>query len=1087
MNRRMTIGLGATVSAAALATGVAWAEDKPLYQPVPAWVKPAAQSASITPPAAGSEPPPVTLLLTDQQVVLEPGAITTYSQIAMRIGTPQGLSAGNISLPWRPDTDTLIIHRLAIRRGDKTIDVLAAGQTFTVVRRETNLESATLDGVLTANIQPEGLQVGDIVDFAMSIVSRDPVMKQNVEYVGATWNALPITRAHLRVQWPSSMTVRFNAVSGLPAVQPVKANGSTTIDFSLDDVVPLVLPKGAPTRFQIGRMLEVSTFTTWSDVAALLAPLYAQTAVLPADGPLVAEVERIRAGSVDPKVRTEAALSLVQDRIRYVALAMGTGGLVPADTKTTWSRRFGDCKGKTVMLVAILRSLGITAEAVAVSSGLGDGMDTRLPRVSAFDHVLVRATIGGTVYWLDGTRTGDVSLDRLTVPAFGWGLPLVSKNAALVRMIPAPLDRPQTDVAIRINATGGLMTPAPIEIETVMRGDAAIALGAAIAGLTGDARDRAMRDYWKGQYDFVDVASTATDFDPKSGERRLSMKGKARMDWTSGWYETDGMGIGYRADFARDVGLNRNAPFAVPYPYNLRTVETILLPPGFPEQKPEGKNDIALTVAGIEYHRRVTLKGGVFTAERTERSLAAEFPAKDAPAAQATLRDLADQTLYIRRPASYRVTDNDLAVWQAKTLTSDGAYIDRGNALLDRGRHGEAIKDFDAALAIDPKDVTALADRGVAKVWMQDYVGAARDLQAAETLDPRNAIVWRGRALQAEMTDDLKSARAAYARALEIDPGSSFALNGRARMARSLGDPDAALTDLAAIIALEPTNADTYLVRANIQRASGKPEAVAAEAAALIKAAPDNSYVHVVAARIYQSLGRRDDALREFDRALAIKPAAYIYLNRIDSRPKTDRTGKMADLTLAAKLEPQSPDVLAKKADLLVEDDKFIEAITLYDAQLAKTPADVRLLLARGFAKIRAGDTKGSAVDLATAGSQSKSAPQFNNLCWTKAVAGLALESALADCNRALTLSPKTAAFLDSKGMVLLRLGRTDEAIVAYDQALAIRPDIAGSYYGRGIAWKRKADPARADADVAAARKIDAGIIEEFAGYGVTS
>jgi tetratricopeptide (TPR) repeat protein len=179
-------------------------------------------------------------------------------------------------------------------------------------------------------------------------------------------------------------------------------------------------------------------------------------------------------------------------------------------------------------------------------------------------------------------------------------------------------------------------------------------------------------------------------------------------------------------------------------------------------------------------------------------------------------------------------------------------------------------------------------------------------------------------------------------------------------MARSLGDPDAALTDLAAIIALEPTNADTYLVRANIQRASGKPEAVAAEAAALIKAAPDNSYAHVVAARIYQSLGRRDDALREFDRALAIKPAAYIYLNRIDSRPKTDRTGRMADMTLAAKLEPQSPDVLAKKADLLVEDDTFIEAITLYDAQLAKTPADVRLLLARGFAKFAQEIRKGA-------------------------------------------------------------------------------------------------------------------------------
>jgi len=75
------------------------------------------------------------------------------------------------------------------------------------------------------------------------------------------------------------------------------------------------------------------------------------------------------------------------------------------------------------------------------------------------------------------------------------------------------------------------------------------------------------------------------------------------------------------------------------------------------------KNDIAKTVAGIGYRRRVTLKGSVFTAERTEHSLMPEFPAKDAPAAQATLRDLADQMLYNRRAASI--------VWRARGVKVD--------------------------------------------------------------------------------------------------------------------------------------------------------------------------------------------------------------------------------------------------------------------------------------------------------------------------------------------------------------------------------------------------------------------------------
>jgi hypothetical protein len=48
----------------------------------------------------------------------------------------------------------------------KSIDVLGSGQTFTTLRREQNLEQAVLDGVLTANLNSEDLQVGDILEVA---------------------------------------------------------------------------------------------------------------------------------------------------------------------------------------------------------------------------------------------------------------------------------------------------------------------------------------------------------------------------------------------------------------------------------------------------------------------------------------------------------------------------------------------------------------------------------------------------------------------------------------------------------------------------------------------------------------------------------------------------------------------------------------------------------------------------------------------------------------------------------------------------------------------------------------------------------
>lgn len=73
------------------------------------------------------------------------------------------------------------MNKVHIIRDGRRIDVLGAGQTFTTVRRETNLEAAMLDGTLTAAIQPEGLQVGDIINVAVTTEHVDPVLKGHVE------------------------------------------------------------------------------------------------------------------------------------------------------------------------------------------------------------------------------------------------------------------------------------------------------------------------------------------------------------------------------------------------------------------------------------------------------------------------------------------------------------------------------------------------------------------------------------------------------------------------------------------------------------------------------------------------------------------------------------------------------------------------------------------------------------------------------------------------------------------------------------------------------------------------------------------
>ncbi|WP_454886763.1 DUF3857 domain-containing protein [Sphingomonas oryzagri] len=1071
---------GVSIAALWVMTGAVsptWAADKLTIASPAAWVAPIATPAD----DGKSSDVPLKLLLRDEQIDLQPGTVTRYFESVFKVQTPQGLSAGAVSFAWNPDTQAPIVHKLQIRRGAQVIDVLGSGQTFTVMRRETNLENAVLDGQLTASIQPEGLQVGDIVDFSLSIVTSDPAMGKHVEHAGAAWNGVPIGRAHIRAQWPSSVTMHIQPDGGLSAPKVVRKGGLSSIEMSADNLEPLVLPKGAPMRYRYGRLLELTDMASWNAVVTLLAPLYAKAEVLPARSAVQIEIDTIKAASSDPKARAEAALALVQDRVRYVFLGMNDGGLVPADAETTWSRRFGDCKGKTVLLLAMLHELGIDAVPVLVSTTLGDGLDKRLPEIGLFDHVLVRATIGGRVYWLDGTRVGDRALDGIETPDLKWGLPLTPGNAALVAMAPAPYDRPQTDVAIRIDATTGLSTPAPVHIERMVRGDEAVGTNLALANLAGDMRDRALREFWKQRYDFVDPKTVSTRYDPVARALTLVMDGTTKMDWSEGWYEADHVWVGYTADFSRDPGPDSDAPYTTGYPSYTHVTETILLPPMAGAFTITPGSDVDQTVAGIEYHRHSKIDAGRFIVEESDRAVAPEFPATQATAAQDALRKLAKRGVFLNRPANYV----DTAALADVATTANG-LIDQGNTMLDLGRYPEAVDRLTKAIALDPKNAIALADRGVARAGLDQRDAAKADLDAAAAIDPRNYVVFQGRGLLAERTKQPQEAIDQFSAALAVQPDSKFALWHRAIAYHALGKDDQALADTTILLASAPGDPDLRLMRANIFMGRGDSASTAREADALIAANPANGFALVVAGKIYDAVGRRDDAMIAIGKALAIKPEAYLYINRYHVRPRSDVEGRQADLDAALKLDPKMEEAIATKADFLSEQGRWREAADLLSGLIATKPDDIDLLSRRGVAYAKLGANALADKDFTTARASATTGPALNNICWAKATAGVALDRALDECTAALALLPDATNIHDSHAFVLLRLGRFDEAVAEYSQILAKAPGAVSSLYGRALAEQRKGDDAAASRDAEAAMKLSPHIRERYDGYGMT-
>jgi transglutaminase-like putative cysteine protease len=651
LSRFVSGGLG--LALAALAAAPALAADKPAFGPPPAWV-----DVAPIPDTAPSDIAATQALLDDNQARLGPDGDTTYNRRVERVLKPEGLRGlTSFGVTWDPETESVTFHRLAIIRDGKAIDLLDGGKHMLVIRREKDLEHAMLDGRLTANQQLEGIQVGDVLDVAWSMTRKEPLFGgRSYDVEGMSFHGVA-SRFRVRISWPDDDPVRWKANPGFGDPRITHKAGRTFLDLDLKDAAAPKPPIGAPLRFRRLGSMEVSSFASWADVSKIMAPLFQKASTLSADSPLKAEAAAIAARTTDPKARAFAALELVEEKTRYFFLGIGDGGYVPAQAEETWARRFGDCKAKTALLLSLLHELGIEAEPALVSLGAGDGMDERLPSAAAFNHVIVRATIDGKVYWLDGTRSGDrAGLDALRPPPHHWALPLRTEGASLERIVVPPPTEPLIETSTRFDASKGVDEPAPVEVTMRYRGDRAIAMRRMVATASRADVERNLRQSLSRSMSWVEVESISWKDDLAHDAFELRLTGKADLDWRK---NPDVGALEYRVSVGgrasgyprREPGLNRDAPFAVSYPNYVKTTTEFVLPQGGRGFMVRGPNDQE-TVGGFELKRASELKDGIARFSNELRSIVPEIPAAEAAAATRKLRLLNQDDTLIRAPVT---------------------------------------------------------------------------------------------------------------------------------------------------------------------------------------------------------------------------------------------------------------------------------------------------------------------------------------------------------------------------------------------------------------------------------------------------
>lgn len=455
---------------------------------------------------------------------------------------------------------------------------------------------------------------------------------------------------------------------------------------------------------------------------------------------------RVTKGRATREAKVAALVEYLNREIRYTGIEFDESSVVPHTPAETLGRKYGDCKDKSLLLVALLRAAGIPATLALLNAGDPVDVVSDLPGMGLFNHAIVYVP-GEPAFWIDATaetsRLGqlpDADRGRLA-------LIVDAQTTALTRI---PEARSTDNVLeetreIRLADYG----PASVSEVSVPQGNYEPAFRNSYVDVKAKATVEDLTDYVKSEYAAERLAKVDRS-DPKDFSQpfRLTLEGsKARRGFTSltdaqVYIPIDGLfrALPYELRSrepteeenakATHPARKRTLDYVLTRPFSVQWHYRIVPPPGFQAATLPANATRALGVAQFSEAFSVDPDGAVRAELRfdtTRRRFTADEQRKMREEVATLLDrqsipikfDLQAHALFTQGQArqsfqAYR----DLVAQHAKDPIQ---HLRRASALIDAGMGDAARAEVATAIKLNPK--LALAHQMQAIILQYDLIG----------------------------------------------------------------------------------------------------------------------------------------------------------------------------------------------------------------------------------------------------------------------------------------------------------------------------------------------------------------------------